>query len=362
MQNKKGRYEAAMVLGAVGDALGYNNGQWEFCDDGRQIHEELKNMGGLNSIHVKVPQWLVSDDTVMHLATAEALSKCSKHGSEREQLYREIAMNYKKCMKDMEGRAPGNMCCYSVSLLDPSKQDVRNGCQVPFSKSGGGCGAAMRSMCIGLRYPKKEQLSDLVAVSIESGWMTHNHPTGYLGSLASALFASYAIQDMPLKAWGAELLKVIPEALEYVKSQNNSLDENLQNWDYFSEEWEKYLKLRQLDSGMSDPVFPRHYNVEDRDRFYRELSFSGCGGSSGHDAPMIAYDALLGSGGDWEELCSRAMFHGGDSDSTGTIAGFCFGAMYGFQGVPEINFKDIEYKDRLLKEARNLFALANEKK
>lgn len=27
---------------------------------------------------------------------------------------------------------------------------------------------------------------------------------------------------------------------------------------------------------------------------------------------MIAYDALLGCGGDWTELCNRSMFHGGE--------------------------------------------------
>ena len=38
------------------------------------------------------------------------------------------------------------------------------------------------------------------------------------------------------------------------------------------------------------------------DVFY---SLDGWAGRSGHDAPMIAYDALLAAKNDWAELCSR---------------------------------------------------------
>lgn len=46
------RYEAAMVLSGVGDALGYYNGRWEFCHSGATIHDELNKMGGLSKIKV----------------------------------------------------------------------------------------------------------------------------------------------------------------------------------------------------------------------------------------------------------------------------------------------------------------------
>ncbi len=47
------RYVASMVLSGSGDALGYYNGQWEFCHSGPMIHKELEELGGLDNIVVQ---------------------------------------------------------------------------------------------------------------------------------------------------------------------------------------------------------------------------------------------------------------------------------------------------------------------
>lgn len=69
-------------------------------------------------------------------------------------------------------------------------------------------------------------------------------------------------------------------------------------------------------------------------------------GSSGHDAPMMAYDALRQAAFPktgsrkllflkWYNVQITAAYHGGDSDSTATIAGAWLGASHS-QVAPEI--------------------------
>nr|DBA19081.1 TPA: hypothetical protein GDO54_014956 [Pyxicephalus adspersus] len=303
-------YVSAMLLSAAGDALGYRNQLWEYCKSGAQIHKELSDLGGLQKITASLPDWPVSDDTVLHLATAESLAT----GKLDEELYHELAKRYVSAMSDMEGRKPG-----PTSILE---------------------------------------LPLLVAVSVESGKMTHNHPTGYLGSLASALFTALAVQRVPLELWGLRLLETLPVALEYIRSTGSDVERHMEVWDYFRESWQRYLEERGLSQGSGPAVFPPLYGPEERDKEYARWCLDDWAGRSGHDAPMMAYDALLGAGDSWEELCSRSMFHGGDSDSTGVIAGCCWGAQYGLSGVPNGNYNELEYRDRLESAARSLHQLA----
>ena len=46
------KYIASMVLSGVGDALGYKNGEWEFCHSGKLIQNEVKKLGGVAKINV----------------------------------------------------------------------------------------------------------------------------------------------------------------------------------------------------------------------------------------------------------------------------------------------------------------------
>ena len=93
------RYKAAMVLSGVGDAIGYKNGEWEFTRSGVTIEKELKALGGFEKINIK--KWRVSDDTVLHLATGEALVSDWKT---TEELFLTMAAHYKKGVNEVSCR------------------------------------------------------------------------------------------------------------------------------------------------------------------------------------------------------------------------------------------------------------------
>ena len=38
------RYEATMLLAAIGDAIGYRRGNWEFNKDGLDIHRQMMKL------------------------------------------------------------------------------------------------------------------------------------------------------------------------------------------------------------------------------------------------------------------------------------------------------------------------------
>ncbi|XP_038015734.1 protein ADP-ribosylarginine hydrolase-like protein 1 isoform X4 [Motacilla alba alba] len=350
------KFKAALVLAGVGDALGYRNFSRENNALGAKIQQELKEIGGLENLVLSPDKWPVSDNTLMHMATAEAVITdywCL------EDLYRELVKRYVDAVDKLSGRRPDPATIEGCRELKPDNHLLA--WHTPFNEKGSGFGASTKAMCLGMRYWKPERLESLIEVSIECGRMTHNHPTGFLGSLCTALFVAYAIQGKPLAQWGREMMKVVPMAEEYCKKTIRHMAEYQEHWFYFEAKWQFYLEEREInEENQNQPVFPANYDAEEREKTYRRWSSEGRGGRRGHDAPMIAYDALMGCGGDWTELCNRSMFHGGESAATGSIAGCLFGLVYGLSKVPKGLYQDLEQRERLEFLGENLYRLSME--
>jgi ADP-ribosylarginine hydrolase len=262
-----------------------------------------------------------------------------------------MGVEYIDCFDDMGGRAPGGTCGGGVRLLSRLGRDWR---KVPYSSFGGGCGASMRSAGIGLLYHGAKWRDQLIAISIESGRLTHNHPTGFLGAMVASAFTALALEGVPTVQWGTILLKeLLPRSRQYLQQCGRDWNEIERDMKRFEEQWTEYLTIRGLlnvdetNAATTVAKFPEDYGVAERDEFYNKWSFRGWAGASGDDSVIIAYDALLGAGDDWENLMERGALHAGDSDSTATIAGAWWGGLYGFHNVPTKNTAKLEKKEEL---------------
>ena len=127
----KDHFKACMLLAAVGDAMGYRNGSWEFNTSSKIIHAEMTELTqGQGPLRLTIDKsWRYSDDTVMHIATARGMLK-AKPNDTIEVITKSIALFYKECVKYMAGRAPGKTCIKSISILD---DQVSNWNKIPFA-------------------------------------------------------------------------------------------------------------------------------------------------------------------------------------------------------------------------------------
>lgn len=351
----RNKYVACMICHALGDAIGYKNGEWEFQHTDDKIFEFI-GLGGVNRLSLK--DWRVSDDTILHIDIARALlSSYTSVNGFAENLVRYFLESLSQFTREgVKLRAPGiNTMRQLIAIRDGRKWDA-----MKYDFEAGGSGASMRSLCIGLAYYKPEDLNMLIQISIESSRVTHNSVIGYLGGLVAALFTSYAVQNIPIVEWPFKLMDLYHKGtiLNYIKAAGRDVERYEEDEHVFFNKWDFYI--RDKFSSSRDVIKKRttnnlfwrskyyydNFRYKPKDKVLPEKNIYPPG-AGGDDSVIIAYDALIDAGDQWETLIFYAMLHRGDTDTTGCIAGGWYGIMYGMNDIPEINVKHLEYKEKL---------------
>lgn len=357
------RFYATFILHSLGDTIGFKNGKWEFNNwkqnvqfgDTNELLYEFIKLGGVNAIDLS--QWNVSDDTLLHLATAEAFIDKSLKKLNIDTIGKILKNKYIfECnYSNMKNRYLGDTLAKYIRRLEKgSSWD-----STPYDEFAGGSGASMKSSCLGLIFNKPSDLDNLIKYSIEISRMTHNNTTGYLGGLTSALFTHYAINNINIEKWGFNLIELLDSGKidKYLKD-TRGYKEYIRDKHAFVSKWKVYLDDKFENRKVK--TRPQLMNIVFRGKYYytnfRDINFKDMFiGSSGDDSVIIAYDCLLDSRNNWEKLIVYAMLHIGDTDTTGCISGSWYGALYGLSNIPKHMIKSLEFLDRTKSVASDIY-------
>jgi ADP-ribosylglycohydrolase len=222
-------------------------------------------------------------------------------------------------------RAPGNTCLSAIarSFVEPRAA-------APDAPANGskGCGAVMRSAPFGVVGPTR---ADAFAAARDAGALTHGHPTGFLSGayLAAVVFGLVRGEGLGESLAHADAL----------------LDAEAE-----SDEVAAAVAQARRTAAAGVPSVER-------------IEALG-GGWTGEEALAIGLCCALthDAGGGPQATAStlwRAAAHGGDSDSTASIAGNLVGALVGCDALPASWLEQLELRDLIARLAGELAAAAS---
>ncbi|ANB50559.1 putative ADP-ribosylglycohydrolase [Powai lake megavirus] len=321
---------------SFGDTLGYYNGNWEFNygdayagpDYVNDLIYDFIDLGGINDISIL--NWLSSDDTILYMTTMSVLTECmaiSPYIDDINIYGEKLRDAYLKARPMIENRHPGQTTIDSLDILSNIAWN-----EIPYNSRAIGAGSVMRSGCIGIFFVGSHNRQKLIALAVECSRLTHNSTSAILGSIVAALFTAYALEKVPINYWPHKLLKLLRSDMidEYMKkSRPKEYNLFVRDKVIYIGQWKNYVDLRF--SGINPRTNLRYMkNPVERYRYLSDNFSKGCDipGSCADDSVIMAYDALLQSGGIMEKIIVYSILHPGDSDTVGSIAMSWFGAMY----------------------------------
>jgi len=323
--------------------------------------------------------WRVSDDTVQHVATLQALADhadafpmtSAEDGGDAaafDRVMASMAARHVTSWSRMGGRAPGNTCRKGARLLQAAEGRWRG--VVPFSGAeNAGCGAAMRAMGIGAALPGPHNRGIMVALAAESAGLSHHSVAGCFSAVLSAGGCALASEGVPASEWPARFVdELLPLTRRHLLRRKGGTG------DVPAASVEELVRLaaRPWEAHRADPTLRLRpaaaQRAADRDEAFRAVGH----GWDAVSSVLIAWDALqaaqaqaaeegLGAEEEWGLLLRASAAHGGDSDSTATIAGAWFGAAHGAEALRGAGGRQaaaVEFRAEILALAERLDTVA----
>ncbi len=340
-QKQKDRVRGSLVGGAVGDALGYTV---EFVSS----YQAIVNSYGPQGItrletYNSTGKGMISDDTQMTLFTACGLLNAKSNGyapvpsvcwAYLEWLYTQKGMRskrFKDCwvgdLPEMNARrAPGITCINALDSILQGREPVN---------SSKGCGGVMRIAPVPLYGLSQDRIKDVWALdrlAADVSELTHQHPLGYIPSyILSHLIYRLATDECPTRT---AFLQYMHEAIGGAYN--------------FFPAFEQYLGYQ--DGLLNEAITLAKQDLPDHEAI-AQLGEGWVAEETLAIAVYCAYKYL----DDFKKAVVAAVNHGGDSDSTGAVAGNLVGAAVGYSAIPQEYIQDLQLHDVILHVADDLW-------
>ena len=366
------KIEASLMFASYFETLGFKNGLWEFNYNYKistfdnynfilnTIMYHFTILGGSSNISIK--NWFSSDDTILILATAQALLL----NDTIENKYIKKYVDYYDKLIDSK-RVSGLNTLYMIDLLKKGYK-LNN---LPNKNNMGGNGAAMRTGPIGLYYYNNYE--KVIEESIISSRLTHNYYLGFMGGVITALFTAFAMNNIKPWKWIDELFNNYDIIKKYYPDSHNIEDLNkyMDYWKKYNELIVRKIKNKNSIDMFIYPKFRISYllsfypdkKINNNNNNLNKLNFDWSKiGSTGLDVCIYAYDCLLLSMYtpnslllDFDNIkynintfITLVCIHPGDNDTTAAIGGTWYGALNGFDNFDKNRFLELEFYNELL--------------
>lgn len=302
-----------LLGGALGDALGY---PVEF--------EKVSQMSQDHDFDKIVDKLIVSDDTQMTLFTANALLldgnlrintwNCYQDWLETQFKQGKSELSHRPISWLMEypemyaSREPGRTCL--MTLMRGIPGDLNE----PINQSKG-CGALMR--VAPLAFIDRE---DLYLVAIENSALTHGHQMSHIASAA------------------------LVSLLRYISEGETLCDSvSLMRQDI------KRIFMGSLEVKVFDDLLQQAILASEKDFDDMEIISRLGDGWVAEETLAIALYCSLKYSNDLKKALRVAVFHDGDSDSTGSVTGQILGTLLGAKKLPQEEIKRLDLLEPLMK-------------
>ena len=334
------RFIGCLLGGAAGDALG---APVEFMKR-QAILEQFGEDGIKDFVPAYGLKGAITDDTQMTLFTAEGLleswhcnedvlisvSRSYLHWLKTQGISHPLLQKQQPLKPDAlvnhpdlnHQRAPGNTCLSALQSMEQSGELAINNSK--------GCGGVMRVAPVALFYYSLPYTTNTLEKVFHTGGkiaaITHGHPTSTWSSAVLALIIYCLLHGHTL-----------PDALQTAKTLLIKQPDHKETLMAL----EMAIALANSDNSPSGAI--------------RQLG----GGWIAEEALAISVYCVL-KADSLEEALVMAVNHGGDSDSTGAIAGNLAGAMYGTTRIPHKWLDDLELHEVVIKIANTLLDLGDQ--